>query len=137
MLVRGLVTPVAALVIFAIASTACSDDGTAIEHTPTAASAAVPTSSTPPPAMFCESATAVLNQDMSVENYDGTWVLSQLRSIDTTDLPSTDKAWFEDTLASAERMIRLNGPDGWTTKGVSDASSRICGSPMTSWGVKP
>ena len=87
--------------------------------------------------MFCESATAVLNQDMSVENYDGTWVLSQLRSIDTTDLPSTDKAWFEDTLASAERMIRLNGPDGWTTKGVSDASSRICGSPMTSWGVKP
>ena len=74
---------------------------------------------------------------MSVESYVGTRVLSQLGLIDTSDLPVADKALFEDTLASAEHMIRLNGPDGWTTKGVADASSRICGTPMTTWFVTP
>jgi hypothetical protein len=74
---------------------------------------------------------------MQVANYDETWVLSQLRSIDTSDLADVDKAWLEGTLAAAEQMIRSNGPDGWTTKGVADESSRICGTPMTSWNVTP
>ena len=76
-LVRQLVTTVAVLVIFASATTACSDDGTSREHcpdsaacsvatinrasTPTTPSPSISTASTRPPRMFCESAAAVLN----------------------------------------------------------------------------
>ena len=150
-IVRGFFSSVAVLVIFASATLGCSDDGAAREHCSASAacsttttgiasaagSAAITIASVPPPAIFCHSATAVLNQNMSVENYAGTRVLSQLQSIDTSDLLSADKAWFEDALVSAEKMIRLDGPDGWTTKGVADASSRICGTAMTSWNVTP
>jgi hypothetical protein len=150
-IVRGLVTSVVALVIFASATSGCSDHGVAREHcsaseacsttttgtASAAGSAPIPIASVPPPTVFCHSATAVLNQNMSVGNYAGTRVLSQLQSIDTSDLPSAVKASFEDTVGSAEKMLRLNGPDGWTTKGVADAASRICGTAMTSWNVKP